>query len=177
MWRAAAPVDDAAMVAMCIALNAEDPGLQPVSAENMRRTLHELRQAPVRGRAMVLELDARVRGYALLVSFWSNELGGEVCTIDELYVEPAHRGSGHATRLLQGLSARSEPWLANTVALAVEATAGNVRARRLYERLGFQATRAVAQGQANARGLCVGALFSLEKHPITLQNRQDGSGA
>jgi GNAT superfamily N-acetyltransferase len=145
MWRSALPVDDEAIVGMCVALNAEDPGPQPVPAENMCRTLRELRRAPVRGRAVVLELDGRIRGYALLVSFWSNELGGEVCTIDELYVEPEQRGSGHATRLLQGLSARSEPWLQSIVALELETTPDNVRARRLYERIGFQGANVTLQ--------------------------------
>ena len=145
MWRAALLEDDEAIVRMCIALNAEDPGPHPVPAENMRRTLRELRQTPVRGRAMALEVNGRIRGYALLISFWSNELGGEVCTIDELYVEPEHRGSGHATRLLQSLSERSEPWLKNTVALALEATPANVRARRFYERLGFEGANVAMQ--------------------------------
>ena len=138
MWRSALPIDDEAMVRMCMALNAEDPGPDVVPAENMRRTLQELRQTPVRGRAMVLEVESRIRGYALLVLFWSNELGGEVCTIDELYVEPDHRGSGHATRLLESLSARGEPWLESIVALALEVTPDNARARRFYERIGFR---------------------------------------
>jgi ribosomal protein S18 acetylase RimI-like enzyme len=138
MWRSALPVDDEAIVGMCRALNAEDPGPHPVPAENTLRTLHELRQAPVRGRAVVLEVDGHIRGYSLLVSFWSNELGGEVCTIDELYVEPEHRGAGHGTRLLDDLSARSEPWLENIVALALEVTPDNARARKFYERIGFR---------------------------------------
>jgi GNAT superfamily N-acetyltransferase len=138
MWRSALPVDDEKIVALCLALNAEDPGPQPVPAQNMRRTLHELRQAPVRGRAVVLELDSRIRGYALLVSFWSNEMGGEVCTIDELYVEPEQRGRGHATRLFEDLSTPSEPWLESIIALALEVTPDNVRARNFYERIGFR---------------------------------------
>jgi ribosomal protein S18 acetylase RimI-like enzyme len=145
MWRAALPGDDEAMVAMCIALNAEDPGLQPVPAGNMRRTLQELRQTPLRGRAVVLELERRLCGYALLISFWSNELGGDVCTIDELYVKPEHRGRGHATRLLQCLAAQSEPWLEGIVALALEATPDNLRGRRLYERLGFRGANVAMQ--------------------------------
>jgi hypothetical protein len=68
MWRSALPVDDDVMVGMCIALDAEDPGSHPVPSENMRRTLRELRRAPGRGRAVVLELDGRIRGYALLIS-------------------------------------------------------------------------------------------------------------
>jgi GNAT superfamily N-acetyltransferase len=140
MWRPALPVDDDAIVEMCMALNADDPGPHPVPADNMRRTLQELRQAPIRGRAVALELGSQVSGYALLVSFWSNELGGEVCTIDELYVEPEHRGSGYATRLLQCLSARSEPWLGSIVV-----TPDNVRVRRFYERIGFREANVAMQ--------------------------------
>lgn len=109
MWRDAVPADDEAIVRMCAALNAEDPGPDPVPTENMRRTLPTLRESPARGRAVVLEVDRQVAGYALLISFWSNELGGEVCVIDELYVDHEHRGSRHATRLLESLAARRHP--------------------------------------------------------------------
>ena len=73
---------------MCLALNVEDPGPSPVPAANTRQTLHVLRTQPQRGRAVVLELAGHLCGYALLISFLSNELGGEVCAIDEIYVEP-----------------------------------------------------------------------------------------
>jgi len=138
MWRNALSADDEAIVRMCVSLYAEDPGPEPVPTDNVLRTLQELRNAPARGRAVVLEVDGTVSGYALLISFWSNELGGEVCVIDELYVEPAQRGRHHATRLLETLSARGAPWVENAVALALEATPDNVRARRLYERVGFR---------------------------------------
>jgi GNAT superfamily N-acetyltransferase len=87
---------------------------------------------------VVLEVDGKVAGYALLIAYWSNELGGEVCVIDELYVEPAHRGSRHATRFLEALAARREAWVENAVALILETTPDNERARRLYERVGFR---------------------------------------
>src|SRR5262245_41284059 len=138
MWRDALSGDDEAIVRMCVSLNAEDPGPEPVPSDNVRRTLRALRETPTRGRAVVLEIDGRVSGYALLISFWSNELGGEVCVIDELYVEPEQRGKRHATRLLEALAARREPWVEDAVALALETTPDNVRARRLYERVGFR---------------------------------------
>ena len=78
-------------------------------------------------------------------AFWSNELGGEVCTIDELYVDPEHRGRGHATRLLEELSARSAPGLEGMVALALEVTPDNARARRFYERIGFRGANVALQ--------------------------------
>jgi GNAT superfamily N-acetyltransferase len=137
MWRPATADDDEAIVRLCAALNAEDPGPKPVPREHVARTLRLMREAPWRVRALVLELDAAVRGYALLCPYWSNEMGGEVCVIDELYVEPAARGRGHAGALIEHLAARAEPWLAGVVALALETTPDNAPARRLYERHGF----------------------------------------
>src|SRR5262249_14368159 len=102
MWRPAKPDEDEAIVAMCLALNAEDPG-EPVTADQVRRTLAAFRAEPVRGRAVVAEVGAEVVGYALLVSFWSNEWGGEICAIDELYVAPAHRAQGIGTRLFEAV--------------------------------------------------------------------------
>jgi GNAT superfamily N-acetyltransferase len=123
---------------MCTALNAEDPGPRPVPPEQIRRTLRALRDEPMRGRAVVLDPEGRVSAYALLISYWSNELGGNVDVIDELYVEPAQRGQGHASRLIEALAAKTAPFAASAVALALEVTPSNVRARRLYERLGFE---------------------------------------
>jgi ribosomal protein S18 acetylase RimI-like enzyme len=139
MWRISEPSDDDAIVRMCLALNSEDPGPRPVPAEHMQWTLLALREVPLRGRAIVLDVEGQTCGYALLISCWSNELGGEVCVIDELYVGPEHRGHGHATRLIEELAGKREPRASQAVALTLEVTPDNVRARRLYERLGFRA--------------------------------------
>jgi hypothetical protein len=76
-WRISRPHDDDLIVDMCLALNREDPGPQPVAIHQVRRTLAEVRANPVRGVIPVLELHRRVEGYALLVAYWSNELGGD----------------------------------------------------------------------------------------------------
>ena len=139
MWRVASIDDDESVVAMCMALNAEDPGPAPVLPQQMRRTLAALREKPIRGRAVVCDIAGDAVGYALLISFWSNELGGEVCTIDELFVLPEHRGRGLATVLIQRLAGGDRSlWPAGAVALALEVSADNERARALYERLGFE---------------------------------------
>ena len=136
-WRVATIDDDDAIVVMCLQLNAEDPGPRPVVAEQVRRTLATLRQEPIRGRAQVLEIDGRPAGYALLISFWSNELGGEMCTVDELFILPPHRNQGHASALLERLAAGLDDCSRSAVAIALEVTPANQRAWRLYERLGF----------------------------------------
>ena len=139
MWRLATASDDEAIVSMCVALNAEDLGPNPVQSQHVRRTLAKLREEPNRGRAVVCDFEGRTVGYALLISFWSNELGGEVCNIDELFVAPQYRGRGLATALLEEL-AEKEPsvWPIRPAALALEVTSQNERARALYERLGFR---------------------------------------
>ncbi len=137
MWRIAGSSDDEAITAMFLALNQEDPGPEPVAAEQVRRTLHVLRDQPQRGRALVLELEGDVRGYALVMSFWSNELGGEILAIDELYVTPEYRGRGHGTDLMEQLAAGTFRWASDAVALTLEVSPTNAGARRLYERLGF----------------------------------------
>jgi GNAT superfamily N-acetyltransferase len=103
----------------------------------VRRTLEVLRTEPWRGLAVVLDVDDQAVGYALLVSFWSNELGGEVCDVDELFVTPEHRSRGNGRSLFEAIE-RGELWPTPPVAMALGTTPGNHRARRLYERLGFE---------------------------------------
>jgi GNAT superfamily N-acetyltransferase len=102
----------------------------------MRDTLATLRREPWRGRAVVLEIGQQVVAYALLIAYWSNEFGGEVCAIDELYVTREFRSRGHGAALFEAIE-RGDVWPAPVVAVALGITQGNARARRLYERLGF----------------------------------------
>ncbi len=137
-WRLARADEDDVIVSLIRRLYEEDPSPEPVPEAHSRATLAAFREQPVRGRAVVLEQDGAVRGYALLVSFWSNELGGETCEIDELYVVPEARGSGHATALLSSLVDGGELWPARPAALCLQVTPDNHRARALYNRLGFR---------------------------------------
>lgn len=138
MWRWLRDGDDEQVIALCRALYREDPSPFPVPEEHTRRTLAVFRAEPSRGTAAVLELDGQVVGYALLVSFWSNELGGEICTVDELFVDRAHRGRGWGTDLLGSLGRAESVWPRQPVAIDLEVTGQNARARALYERLGFK---------------------------------------
>jgi ribosomal protein S18 acetylase RimI-like enzyme len=126
---------------MCRELNREDPGPMPVPDAHMEATLRALRRDPVRGVALVLEIDGKVMGYSLLISFWSNELGGEICNIDELYVAPAARGQGHASSLMQGLVSHASLWPGKPVAIQLEVTPRNSKARALYLKMGFSDAR------------------------------------
>jgi ribosomal protein S18 acetylase RimI-like enzyme len=135
-WRAAVPGEDDAIVAMSLALYAGEPGR--MTETKVRQTLARFRDESLRGRALVLDAGGVCAGYAFLVSFWSNELGGEICTIDELYVTPPFRSQGHSTRLVQSLvSGAGGLWPCVPVALELEVAPQNERASALYRRLGF----------------------------------------
>ncbi len=137
-WRDAKPIDDEGIVDLCLALYREDPGERPVDAGSIRRTLAAFRERPARGRVLALEVDRRLCGYVFLVPYWSNELGGELCCIDEIYVSPGVRGQGYARGLIEGLVREAAAPTSAVVALALEVTPGNERARAFYERLGFR---------------------------------------
>ncbi len=138
MWRLASESDDDVLLEMCLGLYREDPGPLAGDARHMRESLATLRREPWRGRAVVLDVGQQVVGYALLIAFWSNELGGEVCQVDEIYVTPGFRGRGHGASLFEAIQ-RGDLWPTPAVAVALGVTPGNDRARRLYERLGLVA--------------------------------------
>jgi GNAT superfamily N-acetyltransferase len=138
MWRPATERDDDVVVELCLRLYEEDPGPLPGDGRAMRVTLARLRREPWRGQPVVLDVDQRVLGYALLVAYWSNEFGGEVCAVDELYVARDFRGRGHGAALIQAVE-RGDVWPSPLAAIALGVTPGNARARRLYEKLGFAA--------------------------------------
>jgi ribosomal protein S18 acetylase RimI-like enzyme len=137
MWRLAGPDDDDRIVALCLALYTEDPSPVSPAASQIHHTLQELRRSPQRGVAAVLEIAGRIEGYALLISFWSNEFGGELCDVDELYVTPSHRNRGHGTALFD-LVEKGALWPRERVGISLLVTPDNDRALGLYRRLGFR---------------------------------------
>lgn len=143
MWRNAKEIDDQKVAELCLALNREDPGPRPVPESHIRRTLAALRADPVRGKVLVLDYKGAVRGYAILISFWSNELGGEICTLDEFYVDAELRSRGLGRSLLENLIQGNGQWEGKPVAFDLEVTPENSRARSFYEKLGFRAAKNV----------------------------------
>lgn len=136
-WRALQRSERDAVAALITNLYEDDPAPTPMSREMALATLARLDAEPLRGRAVVYDEGAGPVAYAILCAFWSNELGGEVCIIDELYAKPEARDRGIGTRLIRGLVAGEMPWFRDAVAVELEVTPNNDRARALYQRLGF----------------------------------------
>jgi ribosomal protein S18 acetylase RimI-like enzyme len=120
---------------MMRALYAEDAPSSGYTPRNFRATIDHLLAHPDHGRVVLLTEGSNVRGYALLIPFWSNEFGGTVVHVDELFVAPAARGRGIGAGLFAILE-RERPF--GAVAVLLEVSPANGRARRLYESLGFR---------------------------------------
>jgi GNAT superfamily N-acetyltransferase len=107
-----------------------------VNVEKFPATIDRLLGEPSRGRILLFIRDEAVAGYALLIPYWSNEFGGIVVLVDELLVEKDHRGQGIA-RAFFAFIERDRPF--DAVALALEVSPENTRARALYTGMGFAA--------------------------------------
>jgi GNAT superfamily N-acetyltransferase len=140
-WRPAREFDDDSLVEMSLALYAGGPPTRPVVEPQIRATLERFREEPLRGRAVVLDDGGEAVGYAFLVSFWSNELGGEICIIDEFFVRDGWRNRGFGSGLVKAIDAGGTVWPGRPVALELEVSPDNARAFNLYERLGFRVKR------------------------------------
>ncbi len=67
--------------------------------------------------------------------------GGLIAIVDELYVAPPARGCGLGTAFFAALAAGAIPPFRELVAIDLEVSPKNTRARDLYGRLGFAPQR------------------------------------
>ena len=73
-------------------------------------------------------------GYAIITWSWSLESGGKDCILDEIYV--AQQGNGLGAHLLTEVITHARS--AGAAAIFLETESANDRARRFYQRHGFE---------------------------------------
>ena len=81
----------------------------------------------------IIETDGKISGYALTVNYPSQEFGGNVLWIDELFVLPEFRNRGIARSFFEFAEGLSEK-----IALRLEVEPDNEKAVKLYKSLGFK---------------------------------------
>lgn len=120
---------------MILGLYTEDPSDKIVDIQKIERTFEALLNEPTRGTIVVFERGTTPVGYSILINFWSNEFGGNILIIDELFVQKEYRSRGIASQFIQHLV---ETKFNDSVALQLEVTPNNDRALALYKSLGFK---------------------------------------
>lgn len=120
------------LVEMIGSLYQEDPEGEPINDVKIMRTIAESRKNPDKVSIYMFQRNEKNIGYSILVFFWSNEYGGNIVTIDELYVKEEYRSQGIGKEFFSFVE-RME----NKAALQLETTPSNQRAFNYYKRLGF----------------------------------------
>ena len=134
VFRPFAPADLPELEAMVLALYAGDAYGRPMTADRVRRTVAELTAHPHKGRIEIIACDGVIVGYAIVVSYWSNEHGGTVAILDELLVKPGWRGRGIGSAFLEHLAATAGDGVKGVL---LEVAPANGGALALYLRHGF----------------------------------------
>lgn len=108
--------------------------LRPVPEENFERTFRLLTSGSPSVDCFAAETRGELMGSLLLSLSWSNEAGGPVVWLEELYVKPEARGAGIGTALMR--HALTE-YGGKACRFRLETEPANEAAMRLYRKLGF----------------------------------------
>jgi ribosomal protein S18 acetylase RimI-like enzyme len=54
---------------------------------------------------VVFRMERAIVGYAIVIYHWSNEYGGDIAFVDELFVKPGWRGKGIGSSVLEHIAA------------------------------------------------------------------------
>ncbi len=126
--------DRMAVVSMIQDFYNDDPSGKNKTEEDIYKTFEVFEKHPDYGSIMIFNEGNRVVGYCIIVNFYSNEYGGLILNIDELYIIPEYRGKGISTDFVRYLKERKD---IEFVAMELEVLPYNARALKLYEKLGF----------------------------------------
>ena len=122
------------VVAMMRLLYEEDEAASVVDYSQIPSSVKHLVSSPSAGEVVLFRERSALRGYSLLIPYWSNEFGGTLLFIDELFVVPGFRNRGIGHAFFRYLEQR-RPFEA--VALALEVSPQNSPGNRLYASLGL----------------------------------------
>ena len=108
--------------------------LHPIPRAHFEKSLNEAEAGNPCVRLYLIENGGQTAGYALLALTFSNEAGGDVVWLDEIYIRPEFQGKGLGNEFFDFL----EKEYADAARIRLEVEPDNEGAVRLYRRRGFK---------------------------------------
>ncbi|MDR1133696.1 MAG: GNAT family N-acetyltransferase, partial [Synergistaceae bacterium] len=106
----------------------------PVDPKNFAATFAAAMEGSPFVRLLMIEDEEKPIGYALLSFTYSNEMGGMVVWIEELYITQTHRSKSYGRKVFQFV----EQAYPSARRFRLEVRSDNERAVALYARLGYK---------------------------------------
>ncbi|MDL2250697.1 GNAT family N-acetyltransferase [Lachnospiraceae bacterium OttesenSCG-928-J05] len=135
MIRSVEPKDKDVYLDLVRAFYQSEAVLHSIPDEYIENTWNELMSSSDYVKAYILERDNQVAGYALLSFTFSQEVGGKVAWLEELFMLPEFRGQGLGKEFFAFMEANVESKVSR---VRLEVEPDNDRAKRLYESLGYE---------------------------------------
>lgn len=110
----------------------------PIPYEFHERTFDELMRSEDYMEVFILEYNNQPAGYCMIVKTYSQEAGGMVTWIEELYIQKEFRSKGLGKELFRYLEDTKDDTVAR---LRLEVEADNNIAKNLYAKMGFKELR------------------------------------
>lgn len=107
---------------------------ESITLQKMNRTFKEFFLHTEKGSIFVIEEKEKIIGYAIIINYWSNEFGGNILFIDEIYIHPDYRNIGIGTNFINYLIKNK---INSSVGIQLEVNKSNKNAKNFYEKLGF----------------------------------------
>ena len=122
-------------IKMCMDFYNTDGVVHSIPVSNMEKTFNLLMEGLDFAKAYVCEKNNKTVGYILLALTYSNEAGGMVVWLDEIYVKPEFRSQGIGSELIDFVIEKYKNKISR---FRLEITESNIGAKKLYLSKGFK---------------------------------------
>lgn len=112
-----------------------DAVLHPVPDSHFAKTAAEALSGGGCAEIFILEYDSAAAGYALTARSFSQEAGGVVVWIEEIYIREPYRSKGLGREFFNYIEKEKDR---DTVRIRLEVEEKNERAKSLYRQLGYE---------------------------------------
>ena len=123
-----------AVLSMMLVFYASDALLVHPCEEVLRKTLTDALADTPYLEAFGFEENGELAGYGMVAMSYSTEAGGLCAWIEDIYIQPEHRGKGFGSSFLTFVKGRYENRVAR---IRLEAEPENARAMAVYRKAGF----------------------------------------